>query len=70
MQAVEFTTELGSAAVIAIPPDVVAQLPKAGKARVIILIGDDAEDVEWREASCAQFLRDDSSEDSVYDSWQ
>jgi hypothetical protein len=70
MNAVEFTTELSSDPILAIPKDAAAQLPKTGKARVIVLTGDDAEDAQWRAASYEQFLRDDSSEDSVYDSCQ
>jgi len=43
MNAVEFTTELSGAAVLPIPRDIAAQLPKSGKARVIVLT-DDATD--------------------------
>ena len=37
MNAVEFTTELSGAAVLPIPREIAAQLPKSGKARVIVL---------------------------------
>lgn len=66
---VEFTTELNSKRVLPIPEEVAAQLPKAGQARVIILTPDDSEDVNWRKAAYEQFMRDDSSEDAVYDSY-
>ncbi len=68
MNAIEFTTELSGSAVLQIPPEIAAQLPKAGKARIIVLMGDETEDAEWRWASYEQFLRDDSPEDAVYDS--
>ena len=66
MNAVEFTTEL-CGSVLQIPPQAAAQLPKAGKVRVIVLT-EDAEDTEWRVAAYEQFLREDPPEDSVYDS--
>jgi hypothetical protein len=70
MQAVEFTTELGEQPIVTIPLEVAAQLPKAGRARVIILTGDDPEEAEWRNGAYKQFTHDDSPEDSVYDSYR
>jgi len=61
-------TDLSGAAVLQIPSDAAAQLPKAGRARVIVLTDDDADDAEWRSAAYEQFLRDDSPEDAIYDS--
>ena len=69
MQAIEFITNLTADPVLAIPPEIVAQLPKAGQARVIVLTNGDAEDTEWRLAAYEQFMRDDSSEDAVYDNY-
>jgi len=69
MNAVEFITELKGEDVLRLPADAAAQLPKAGKARVIVLTDDSVgEDSEWRAGAYEQFLRDDSAEDSVYDS--
>jgi len=68
MNAVEFTTELTDSGVLRIPSDAAAQLPKAGKARVIVLTDDQAEDAEWRLGAYAQFLREDPPEDAVYQS--
>jgi hypothetical protein len=67
MHAIEFTTELSAAAVLAIPSDVAAQLPKSGKARIIVLTEDTDDDAAWRAGAYAQFLRDDSPEDAIYD---
>ena len=67
MKAVEFTTELSGASVLTIPKEIAAQLPKNGKARVIVLT-DDSDDADWRAAAYQQFLRDDSSGDAIYDS--
>ena len=68
MNAVEFTTELSGAARLTIPSEIAAQLPKSGKARVIILTGEDPDEAEWRAAGYEQFLREDPPEDSIYDS--
>jgi hypothetical protein len=67
MNAVEFTTELTNSDVLRVPPEVARQLPKTGKARVIVLTGDEAGDAEWRAGAYAQFLREDHPEDSIYD---
>ena len=40
MHAVEFTIELSANPVLPVPEEAAAQLPKSGKARVIVLTGD------------------------------
>ena len=70
MHAVEFTTELSGKGVVTIPQEVAAQLPKTGQARVIILTDGDPEDARWRSAAYEQFMRDDSDEDAVYDTYR
>lgn len=67
MTAVEFTTELTDSGLLHIPTEAVARLPRAGRARVIILTADEGEDTEWRSEACTQFLRKDPPEDAVYD---
>jgi hypothetical protein len=54
--------------VLHIPTEVAAQLPKAGKARIIVLTEEPTDDTEWRAAAYEQFLRDDPPEDAIYDS--
>jgi hypothetical protein len=68
MNAVEFTTERSGAAVLPIPREIAAQLPKSGKARIIVLTDDTTDEAEWRAGAHEQFLRDDAVEDAVYDS--
>jgi hypothetical protein len=67
MQAIEFITDLTPEPVLRIPLEVVAQLPKAGRVRVIVLTDGDSDDAAWRLAAYEQFMRDDSPEDAVYD---
>ena len=70
MNAIEFTTELNGASTLAVSSDVADQLPKSGRARVIVLTDTDAEESEWRQGAYEQFLRGDSAEDAIYDaSW-
>jgi hypothetical protein len=69
MRAVEFTTELGKKPVVTIPQEVADKLPKSGRARIIVLTPDDPEDALWRAGAYEQFVREDSPEDAVYDSY-
>ena len=68
MNAVEFATELSDAAVLQSPCAAAAQLPKAGKARVIVLTDEETDAAEWRAAACEQYVRDDAPEDALCDS--
>jgi hypothetical protein len=67
MNAVEFTADLAGTNVLKIPPNIFAQLPKSGKARVIVLTGDSATDTDWQQGAYEQFLREDPPEDAVYE---
>jgi hypothetical protein len=67
MRAIEFTVELKGEAVVTIPDEVAAELPKVGLARVIILTDGQLEGSEWQHAAYEQFVRDDAPEDAVYD---
>lgn len=67
MEVIEFTTELGGSQILPIPSEAAARLPKTGKARVIVISGEDIEDSEWRAFGYEQFLRDDAPEDAIYD---
>jgi hypothetical protein len=66
MPPIEFQTELTGQSSLSLPPEVVAQLPKSGRATVVVLV-QDAEDAEWRAAAYEQFMREDDPQDAVYD---
>ena len=68
MNAVEFTTDLNGSNALTVPADAAARLPKAGKARVIVLTADEDEETGWRLGAYEQFLREDAPEDAIYDS--
>jgi hypothetical protein len=67
MSAIEFNAELSGSGVLLIPSEAAAQLPKAGRVRVIILTDADSSEGEWNCDAYQQFLRDDSPEDDIYE---
>jgi hypothetical protein len=69
MQAVEFQTRLTGKKTLVVPEEIAKRLPESGKARVIVLFSDDADDAAWRSAAYEQFLSDDAPEDAVYDTY-
>ena len=69
MQAIEFITDLSGDPILRIPHEAATQLPTTGRVRVIVLTAQDEDDVDWRHAAYEQFLRDEPSEDAIYDSW-
>ena len=68
MNAVGFVAELNGAAVLNIPSEIASRLPKAGKARIIVLTEETTDEEDWRAGAYQQFLRDDPPEDAIYDS--
>ena len=68
MHAIELTTGSGGSRMLPIPRDVTAQLPKTGRARIIVPAGEVAGGAGWRLGACRQFLRDGSPEDAICDS--
>lgn len=69
MKSFEFITELHSGEPLAIPDEIASQLPANAKAKVILLFEDDSEDDLWRRSAYEEFMKEDSSEDSVYDKY-
>ena len=68
MNAVEFTTELNESRTLQIPQEVARELPRSGRARIILLTGESDDDRAWQTLAYEQFLRDDVPEDAIYDS--
>jgi hypothetical protein len=69
MDAIQFETELRGESTLTLPPDVLAKLPKSGRARIVLLIQGNSEDEDWRRASYEHFMRDDNGDDAVYDTY-
>jgi hypothetical protein len=73
MNPLEFTAELTPEPILPIPQEIADQLPKSGRARVIVLpmppSSEENEDAQWRAGAYEQFLRDDAPEDAVYDNY-
>jgi hypothetical protein len=70
MSSIEFQTELHGESSLALPPEVLAQLPTSGRATVLLLIQDDPDEAVWRRGAYEQFMRDDDPADAVYDTYQ
>ncbi len=70
MHAIEYTIELNDSRTLPIPQEIADQLPKTGRARIIVLTDELTGDAEWRLGAYQQFLRDDSQEDAIYDSYR
>jgi hypothetical protein len=68
MRQIEFDTEFQDKPFLAVPQEVAAQLPKSGHTKVILLVAEDA-DGEWQAAAYEHFMRENGSEDSVYDKY-
>ena len=68
MNAVEFVVDLAGGSTLQLPPEIVAQLPVRGRARVILLTESDPDDRGWRVVAYDQFVREDPPEDAIYDS--
>jgi len=66
---VEFETDLTGGRTLDMPPEIAEALPSKGKATVVVLLDLDSDDEAWRRAAYRQFLRDDTSEDAVYDKY-
>lgn len=67
MHSIEFEADLNGGATLVLPPEVASQLPSSGRARVILLVQDDPEDLAWRRGAYEQFMKGDDPEDAVYD---
>ena len=70
MKTIEYETELRDDKRLTIPDRLASALPTHGRATVIVCVNADPEDRVWRKASYAQFLRDESDEDAVYDKYR
>lgn len=73
MNPLEFTAELTPEPVLPIPQEIADQLPKSGRARVIVVPVpsgyDDPQDAQWRAGAYEQFMRDDVPDDNIYDDY-
>lgn len=66
MKALEFEAEVENNT-LRIPDNFSNIIPSHLKAKIIILFEDDVEENEWRRNSYQQFLKDDSTEDAIYE---
>lgn len=67
MNTADFTGELTSSGQIAVPPEIVSQVPHGEPIRIVLQWGTSEEDAAWREVGMEQFAAAYSADDSVYE---
>ena len=67
MKALEFETKLGADANLRVPDDLASQIPLEHPLRVIVLLPESKEDVDWQRLTREQLLRGYNDGDSIYD---
>ena len=67
MKALEFEATLSTDANLRVPEELAAQIPKEAPVRVIVLVPENAEDLDWRLLTQEQLLRGYNESDSIYD---
>ena len=67
MKALEFPSELGPDQTLRVPPGVAAQIPHGQTVRVLVLIGDDAEEAAWEQLAATEMGQGYADSDAVYD---
>lgn len=67
MKAFEFETKLTSDQMLTLPTDLKKELPPGSPVRVILLLPDSTEELDWRRLTTEQFARAYAEADSVYD---
>jgi hypothetical protein len=68
MKTADFRGELTSNGQIAVPPEILAQVPPGEPVRVVLQWGASEDDARWRAAGRRQFEAAYAADDSVYES--
>lgn len=67
MKALEFSSELGPNQTLNVPADVAALIPVGQPLRVLVLVGEDAQEKAWEELAATDFGQGYSDSDAIYD---
>jgi hypothetical protein len=67
MKALEFLGQIDANNSIEVPPEVAAQLQQGQAIRVIVLMPDTTDDMDWSRLTMDQFLSGYSESDAIYD---
>jgi hypothetical protein len=67
MKALEFLGQIDANNAIEVPPEVAAQLQRGQAIRVIVLMPDTTDDMDWSRLTMDQFLSGYSEGDAIYD---
>ena len=67
MTSLEFEAHLDSDANLKVPNDLAAQIQIGQPVRLILVLPESAEDLDWRRLATGQFFRSYADGDSIYD---
>ena len=67
MKALEFLGQIDANNAIEVPPEVAAQMQQGQAIRVIVLMPDSTDDMDWSRLTMDQFLSGYSEGDAIYD---
>jgi formate dehydrogenase assembly factor FdhD len=67
MKAIEFQTRLTSDRTLTVPEEIARKLSAGQLVRIIMLIPESAEDLDWAHLTAEQFLKGYEESDAVYD---
>ena len=67
MKALEFESRLEADSSLRVPDALAAQIPREESIRVIVLLPESVDEIEWRRLTDEQFLSGYSDSDCVYD---
>ncbi|PKB80867.1 MAG: hypothetical protein BZY88_07575 [SAR202 cluster bacterium Io17-Chloro-G9] len=66
MKALEFRTKINPDFTVSLPPEIAAQTRQAQPVRVILLIPESNEDIDWAQLTVEQFAQGYSDGDDIY----
>lgn len=67
MKVLEFETQMPEDGTLRVPPDIAAQIPRDDAVRVVLVVGDSAEDEDWRRLTANRFFKGYAQGDDIYD---
>ena len=67
MKAVEFQSQLSADQTLAVPPGVAESVPVGRPIRVLLLISEADEEVEWEQMAATDFGEGYAASDAIYD---
>ncbi len=67
MKTLEFEAAVNPDSTVTLPPEIAAQVRGDQPVRVILVVSEDAEEMDWKHAAAEQFLNGYDAGDAIYD---